>query len=128
MFQSLRKCQLPLKLSKGKVTFNVIEYLGHLVGAGNTVPQDGLLKKFREVPRPKTKHQVWAFLGLIHFYRAYIENFTILAIPLTELTKKRQPDKVKWGDHQERAFEELKTCLNRESNFKIARPRKYCIL
>ena len=32
LFQSLRKCQLTIKQSKGKVAFNVIEYLGHLVG------------------------------------------------------------------------------------------------
>ena len=48
LFQSLRICQLTLKRSKGKVAFNVIENLGHLVGAGETVSPDGFLRKIRE--------------------------------------------------------------------------------
>lgn len=38
------------------------------------------------------------------FYRKFISNFSAIAAPLTDLTRKGQPNKVVWGDVQENAF------------------------
>lgn len=48
----------------------------------------------RDCPRPTTKKQVRAFLGLAGYYWCFIPSFTSLACALTDLTKKGQPDKI----------------------------------
>ena len=45
--------------------------------------------------------------GLLEFYQDYIFFFAIIAVPLTDLTKKEQPNFVEWGEAQEKAFNTL---------------------
>ncbi|GFY26597.1 retrovirus-related Pol polyprotein from transposon opus [Trichonephila clavipes] len=60
---------------------------------------------------PTTKKQLRSALGLHNFYRQYIPNFTKIALPLTELTKKKVPNEILWSKEAENAFKELKTAL-----------------
>ena len=62
--------------------------------------------------RPTTKKQVRSFLGLVGFYLQFIKNFSELAAPLTELTKKGQRNQeIKWSESQEKAFGQLRKAL-----------------
>ncbi|GKB13006.1 putative reverse transcriptase domain-containing protein [Tanacetum coccineum] len=66
-----------------------------------------LLKKEKLYAKfSKTLLEVHSFLGLARYYRRFIENFSILAKPLTILTKKLK--EYVWGEEQERAFQTLK--------------------
>lgn len=47
-------------------------------------------------PPPTTKRQVRSFLGLEGWYRRFIPNFANRAEPLTAMTRKSCPVKVKW--------------------------------
>ena len=53
--------------------------------------------------------QVRSFLGLAGFYRRFVKNVSTIAAPINELTKKEVP--FKWGEAQDKAFEELKMKL-----------------
>jgi len=53
--------------------------------------------------------QVRSFLGLAGFYHRFVKDFSSIAAPINELTKKDVP--FKWGEAQEKAFEELKMKL-----------------
>ncbi|XP_062589077.1 uncharacterized protein LOC134250727 [Saccostrea cucullata] len=68
----------------------------------------GEVQAIQNVPVPNTKKKVRSFLGLIGFYRKFIPNFSSLALPLTDLTKKNSPHKIKWTDNLDTAFKELK--------------------
>jgi hypothetical protein len=61
--------------------------------------------------RPSTKKQVRSFLGLVGFYRRFIPDFSAIAAPLSDLTKKGQPNKVTWKEPQENAFIALGSAL-----------------
>ncbi len=61
-----------------------------------------------------TKTQVRAFWGLAGYYLCLIPNFSSLASPLTDLTRKGQPEKVPWGPEEEEAFQRVKTALTSE--------------
>lgn len=61
--------------------------------------------------QPISKTQVWAFLGLVGYSRCFIPNFSSLASPLTDLTRKGQPEKVCWTPSAEEAFSQVKAAL-----------------
>ncbi len=58
--------------------------------------------------------EVLAFLGLAGYYRCFIPNFSSLAAPRTDLTRKGQPEKVCWTPKAEEAFRYVKTTLSSE--------------
>ncbi|KAL0171312.1 hypothetical protein M9458_031623, partial [Cirrhinus mrigala] len=97
-----RKCHLALSEAK---------YLGFQVGRGLIRPQEKKVEAIHSAPRPATKTQVRAFLGLAGYYRCFIPNFSSLAAPLTDLTRKGQPEKVCWTPSTEEAFAQIKTAL-----------------
>ena len=64
----------------------------------------------REWPTLTTVTQIRSFLGLAGFYRRFVCDFSSIAAPLHELTKKGAP--FAWGDSQEVVFNTLIKCLS----------------
>jgi len=64
-----------------------------------------------EMTRPSTKRELRKFLGAMGYYRDYIPQFARLAKLLTDLTSKRTPNVLQWGDEQVKAFQSLKAKL-----------------
>ncbi len=52
------------------------------------------------------------------YYRCFIPNFSSLAAPLTDLTRKGQPEKVQWTPAAEKAFQWVKEALTSEPVFR----------
>jgi hypothetical protein len=107
----LRDANLTAKPSKCEVGFRSLEFLGHMVGEGQMKPKVDKVEMVREAKRPETKKQLRSFLGLVGYYRRFIPNFAAIAVPLTDLTKKREPDRVTWGESQEHSFKTLKALM-----------------
>ena len=59
--------------------------------------------------RPKSVFEIRNFLGLVGYYRRFIEDFSQLAAPMTRSTRKEV--KFEWNDLCEKAFQELKRRL-----------------
>ena len=59
--------------------------------------------------RPKSVFEIRSFLGLVGYYRRFIEDFSRLSAPMTRLTQKEV--RFEWNDLCERAFQELKRSL-----------------
>nr|KYP39816.1 Transposon Ty3-I Gag-Pol polyprotein [Cajanus cajan] len=57
----------------------------------------------------RTRYDHYDFVGLAGYYRRFIEGFSRIVAPLTQLTRKEQP--FIWTDACERSFEELKRRL-----------------
>ena len=58
-----------------------------------------------EWPTPLNKKEVQSFLGLVNFYRRFIEGFSHIARPLFDLTKANSP--FKWTSEEKSAFDTL---------------------
>jgi len=58
---------------------------------------------------PTSAGEIGSFLGLAGYYRRFIENFSRIAKPMTELLKKET--KFKWTEECEASFPELKKRL-----------------
>lgn len=108
ILEALRQVGLMANPKKCQFRKTEVSYLGCTVGKGKLRPLVDKVRAVREYPTPTTKRRVRQFLGLAGYYRRFIANFSSLAAPLTDLTRKRQPEKVKWTPACEAAFQELK--------------------
>ncbi|GJZ88702.1 putative reverse transcriptase domain-containing protein [Tanacetum coccineum] len=66
------------------------------------------LRQFR-IGHSNTTSEIRQFLGLAGYYRRFIEGFSKIAKPMTELTQKDK--KFDWGEEQETTFQLLKQKL-----------------
>ena len=70
------------------------------------------IKGVADWPRPQNVRDVRAFLGFTGFYRYFIPNYSKIARPLINLTKKATP--FHWHTTQKNAFETLKSIMCRK--------------
>lgn len=114
VLKKLRSACLTAKPSKCFIGYEHIEYLGYIVGHGKVKPNPEKTELLQSTPQPTTKTQVRSFLGMASFYRKFIPNFSEIAVPLTDLTKRGEPNKVRWEACHENAFRTLKSKLSKE--------------
>ena len=110
-FTRIRNAHLTLKPSKCSLGYDSISFLGYELGKGCLKPLPSTVDKILRAPRPTTKTQLRSFLGLIGYYRSFVPNFALMALPLTDLTKKGLPNVLEWTDAQEQAFNSLRQYL-----------------
>ena len=105
----LRKADLKLKPSKCEWAMKEIPFLGHLLTTEGIKPQPRLLKKVNEFEKPTNLKALRGFLGLTGYYRTFLPNYTKLAKPFYELTKKGV--KFTWSPECEQSFQAFKRAL-----------------
>src|SRR5882757_6778514 len=102
----LHQHKLYLKPEKCEFKKTEVEYLSMRL-QGATIAMDPIkLSGLADWPTPKKLKDVCAFLGFAGFYRCFICNFSKIAHPLNNLTRKDTP--WTWGLVQEAAFELMK--------------------
>ncbi|KAI2662301.1 Retrovirus-related Pol polyprotein from transposon 17.6 [Labeo rohita] len=111
VLSELRRAGLTANPRKCHLAQFEAKYLGFQVGRGLIHPQERKVETIRTAPKPTTKTQVRAFLGLAGYYRCFIPNFSSLAAPLTDLTRKGQPEKICWTAAAEEALQRIKAAL-----------------
>ncbi|XP_075770608.1 uncharacterized protein LOC142823438 [Pelodiscus sinensis] len=108
VLETLRRANLTANPKKCHFGEREVSYLGYTVGRGRLKPLLSKIQAVRDYPAPTTKKQVRQFLGLAGYYRRFVDNFATVAAPLTDLTRKEQPQNVKWTEQCNNAFERLK--------------------
>ncbi|CAM5173097.1 unnamed protein product [Eretmochelys imbricata] len=111
VFECIREAGLTVKAQKCQIGLNRVTYLGHQVGQGTINPLQAKVDAIQKWPVPKSKKQVQSFLGLAGYYRRFVPQYSQIAIPLTDLTKKKQPNAVQWTEECQKAFNQLKATL-----------------
>ena len=109
VFERLRKAGLQLKPSKCHFGLSKIELLGHSVSADGIAPLPQRVEAIANLGPPSDVKSVRSFLGMAGYYRQYIPEFATLAMPLTNLTKAKEP--FRWGPEEQKAFDALKLAL-----------------
>ncbi|XP_053213836.1 uncharacterized protein LOC128397176 [Panonychus citri] len=105
----LRLANLLIQPPKVAFAVNAINYLGHTLTAEGISPQQDKIKAVLEVERPSNVDKLRQFLGLASYHRRFIKDFSIIAKPLSSLTKKDTP--YEWKEEQQKAFDDLKQAL-----------------
>ena len=118
----LRAAQLKLKKSKCSFFKKKLYYLGHLLTTEGIKPQNEKVKAIHEMKPPTTPKGVREFLGMVGYYRKFINRFADAARPLTKLTRKNC--KFNWAEECQIGFEYLRTCLTQSPILKYPDPNK----
>ena len=109
IFQRLRQHSLKLKLKKCNFLQSETSYLGYKITRGGIKPEEDKVKAIRELAPPTSKKEVRSFIGSCSYYRKFLPNFSGIAKPLIDLTKKNT--RFKWEEPHQRAFNFLKESL-----------------
>nr|GEX19453.1 putative reverse transcriptase domain-containing protein [Tanacetum cinerariifolium] len=109
VLEILRQKKLYAKFSKCEFWLQQVAFLGHIVSVDVITMDPSKVESITKWPRPTTVTEVRSFLGLAGYYRRFVEGFSRLALPLTQLMRKGE--KFVWPDEREESFEELKRRL-----------------
>ncbi|GFX77879.1 retrovirus-related Pol polyprotein from transposon 17.6 [Trichonephila clavipes] len=110
IFEVAKKYGLEIKFKKCQFLKKKNEFLGHIVGSGTIKPSPTKTLAVRKFPEPTTIKQVQSFLGLTGYFRKYIKDYSKIAKPLSDLTRKE--NLFVFGIQQKEAFEKLKKILS----------------
>ena len=102
----LRREKLFLKPEKCTFDAQEVEYLGMIIHPGQVAMDPAKLKGISEWPHPTTVKETRSFLGFCNFCRHFIANYSDLARPMIDLTKKDHV--LAWTDACQGTFDALK--------------------
>ena len=109
VFNALRDARLFGNLEKCTFCTDRVAFLGYVVTPQGIEVDKSKIEAIQGWPVPTTITQVRSFLGLAGFYRRFVKDFSTIAAPLHELTKKGVS--FSWGKAQEHSFHMLKDKL-----------------
>ena len=109
VLEVLRKEHLYANLEKCTFCTNKVVFFGFVVSSQGVEVDESKIEAIKNWPTPLNVSQIRSFHGLAGFYRRFVKNFSTIAAPLNELTKKGVH--LQWGNSQEKAFQELKKRL-----------------
>jgi len=106
VIKRLEENDLYVKLEKCKWKVREVGFLGVVIGPEGIKMEEEKVKGVLEWLTPKCIKDVQKFLGLVNYYRQFIEGFATVARPLYDMVKKDK--KWEWTGKQEEAFKKLK--------------------
>jgi len=107
--QTLRSRQLYAMLDKCDFWLKEVTFLGHVASSEGIFVDPQKVEVVLRWERPTTVTEIRSFLGLVGYYRRFIEGFSTIATPLTRLTKKNI--RWEWSNECDESFQELKRRL-----------------
>jgi hypothetical protein len=88
VFDRLRDVNFKLKATKCHFVKEEILYLGYVVSKDGIKPDPKKIAAMTDYPQPKKLKDIRSFLGLCNYYRRFVPNFSEIAEPLFDLTRK----------------------------------------
>jgi len=128
LFRRIAQAGMTIRPSKCILGVDRVDFPGHQLQKGLIGLHEDNVAKIRKAARPTTKNQVRSFIGLAGYYRDFIPNLAAVAAPLSDLTRKGQPNKVEWGDAQEKAYRSIKILLTNGPILRLTDPEKTFVL
>ena len=116
-----------LKVNENKCEYNKnkILYLGHMVSYNLIQPNPAKTSAINRIKIPVNVKELQQFLGMVNYYHKFIKNCSEILAPLTDAL---QMDKFIWNDHQQTAFDTVKSILSESPVLSSYNPNKELIL
>ncbi|GJS40001.1 putative reverse transcriptase domain-containing protein [Tanacetum coccineum] len=102
ILELLKKEELYAKFSKCEFWIHTVKSLGHVIDSSGIHMDPTKIEAVKNWASPTTPSEIRQFLELTGYYRRFIEGFSKIAKPMTELTQKDR--KFDWNEEQDRAF------------------------
>ncbi|GJW11774.1 putative reverse transcriptase domain-containing protein [Tanacetum coccineum] len=109
VLELLKKKKLYAKFSKCEFWLREVQFLRHVINGNRIHVDPSKIEAVKNRKATRTPTEVRSFLGLVGYYRRFIENFSKIAKSLTIFTQKCKT--FDWGEEQELAFQTLKDKL-----------------
>ena len=109
VFQILRENKLYAKFKKCEFWLDQVVFLGHVISKVEISIDPSKVEAVVDWARPTNVSEIRSFLGLASYYRRFVEGFSFIAGPLTQITCKNA--KFVWTEECEKSFQELKQRL-----------------
>ena len=87
VFDRLEQAGFRLKRQKCGFLLPSIEYLGHIIAAEGTKPNNQKVKAIMNAPTPTDVSQLRSFLGLMNYYGKFLPNLSTVLAPLHYLLR-----------------------------------------
>ena len=110
VFDRLIQHSLKIKLKKCSFFQQSTNYLGFIITPEGVKPNPEKVEAIRKMAPPTTVKEVRGFIGLTSYYRRFIPNFSKIAEPILDLTKKFA--RFKWSPECQKAFDFIKESLS----------------
>jgi len=107
VLQRLTKNKLADEPAKCVWRVSEVEFLGYIIGRDGIKMSQEKVEAVLSWKSPSSLVETQSFLGFANFYRRFIQDYSGVARPLTELTKS-SPKEWRWTPEAELAFQELK--------------------
>jgi hypothetical protein len=88
VLQVLKEKKIYAKLSKCEFWLKEVSFLGHVISGSGIAVDPSKVEAVSQWETPKLVTEIRSFLGLDGYYKIFIEGFSKLALPLTQLTCK----------------------------------------
>lgn len=109
ILQRIRQHGLKLKPSKCVFFATEVPHLGYIISDGGLLTDPRKVSAVLNHPPPTTVKEVRTFLGMAQYYSRFILNFSHIAAPIINLTKKNSV--FEWSQLCQEAFNKLKELL-----------------
>ena len=109
VLDTLRRHRLYGKYSKCEFWIPEVGFLGHVISAEGVAVDPAKIEAVVSWAPPEDVGGIRSFLGLASYYRRFVQGFSSIARPLTQLTKKGVP--FVWSPACQSSFELLKEKL-----------------
>lgn len=109
IFDRLATANLTLSRDKCQFCRSELRYLGYIVDKQGLRVDPDKVSAILNIPTPHTVSELRRFLGMASWYRRFIQDFSTLSSPLTDLLRKNR--KWQWTENCQQAFQRLKECL-----------------
>ena len=130
VLERLRQYKLYVKLSKCAFSVKEVDFLGFIVNIRGTKMDPSRVKAIHEWVRPKSYHDIQVFLGFTNFYRGFIQHYSKVAAPISDLLKGmekgRKTGEFIWTAEAEQAYVALKNCFSDEVILTHYDPERQC--
>jgi deoxyuridine 5'-triphosphate nucleotidohydrolase len=115
----LRRYKFYLKPKKCTIAAHKVDLLGHVIDEEGIRPSPTKIQAVVDYPRPTNKTELRAFLGLIGYYRHFIQDCSAKIEPLSRMLQEHIA--FQWNDHgiEEATFNRIKMMLIDDKNLLI---------
>ena len=109
---------LQLKFAKTFLGFPSVKFFGFICEHNKYRPDPEKAAKIELIQQPKNRTEMQSYLGHGQMYAPHVKNYSLIAAPLTEMTKKdfNWKDSAIWNEERTKAFNDLKEGI-RDSYF-----------